>query len=72
MAEELFLEKVDKGSTSSAWYCTEVLEVQKELGEAIKPNGFVSCRSGGVLTARLSKASRGDGWVFMGARCWDL
>lgn len=72
MAEELFLEKVDKGSTSSAWYCTEVLEVQKELGEAVKHNGFVSCHSGGVLTARLSKASRGDGWVFMGARCWDL
>lgn len=48
MAEELFLEKVDKESSSSAWYYAEVLEVQKELGEAGKHDEFVSCRPGGV------------------------
>lgn len=42
MAKELFLEKVDKKFSSSAWYCTAVLEVQKELGEAGKHSGFVS------------------------------
>lgn len=46
--EELFLEKVDKESSSSAWYCAEVLEVQKELREAGKHDGFVSCHLGEV------------------------
>lgn len=48
VAEELFLEKVDEESSSSAWYCTEVLEVQKEPGEAGKHDGFVLCHAGGV------------------------
>lgn len=45
VAEELFLEKVDEESSSSAWYCTEVLEVQKEPGEAGKHDGFVLCHA---------------------------
>ena len=36
VAEKLFLEEMDEESSNSAWYCTEVLEVQKELGEAGK------------------------------------
>lgn len=48
VAEELFLEKVDKESSGSAWYCTEVLEVQKVLGQAEKHDGFVFCRHDGV------------------------
>lgn len=48
VAEELFLEEVDKESSSSAWYCTEVLEIQKELGEAGKCDGFISCHPGEV------------------------
>lgn len=34
VAEKLFLEEVDEESSNSAWYHTEVPEVQKELGEA--------------------------------------
>ena len=36
VAEKLFLEEVDEESSNSAWYCTEVLEEQKELGDAGK------------------------------------
>lgn len=42
------LDKVDKESSNSAWYSTEVLEIQKELGEAGKCDGFVSCHPGEV------------------------